>query len=161
MSEDLDTMVNLTGSESQVSLADIAGIDMTDVKEVRFENLPIGSYEFKSEPGELSSIGEGEDAKALIRFPLIVTAVYAVSEGVDAAIIVGKKHSQGFQIKTMEDLGRAKAFLVDAGFKGTGQLQELLTAFEGHVFRANIKHTRDKNDKDRIFANIDFPKKDK
>lgn len=158
--DDLNTLVNIGGGNT-VSLADIAGIDMEGVKEVRFTLFPIGSYEWKALPGELLTIGEGEDAKAMVRFPLECVSVFAIQEGEVAEEAISKKHTQGFQIKTMDDLGRAKAFLVDAQFKGSGKLSELLAEFEGHVFKGNIKHTKDKNDKEKIYANIEFPKKSK
>lgn len=158
MADDISSMISV--GDDQLSLADLAGLDMTDVKEVRYALIPVGNYDFKHDAGELSKVGEGEDARAVIRFQLEVINVYAVAEGVNAEEVIGKKKYQSFYIKTIDDLGRAKAFMIDCGFKGNAPLKDLLEQIQGHVFRANIVHKPDKNDPDTIYDNIKFPKKD-
>lgn len=149
-----DVALSIGGAE--VSLADIANLDMDGVVEVRFEVFPKGGYAWKGIAGKIETTGEGDNKKALISFESECFQVYGTEDGIDPESLVGKKHREAFFLsgdKALENLGRAKAYMSDTGFKGSGTLQELLDGWGGTQFKAKIKHRKDKNDEDRIYVN--------
>lgn len=151
---DQDMMLDVAGQ--QVSLADIAGINMDDVAEVRGSTFPAGAFKLVVDYAKLAVMGRDDDKKAGIQFKFKCSDVLSlIDTSKDADTIIGKFHVETCFLKDpMEGLGRTKAFMADAGFKGTGSLQELLAAFVGHEFKCVITNSPDRNDKDIIYANI-------
>lgn len=149
-----ETMVKI--GDEDVSLADIGGVDMSEVEEFRFENTPKGIYQWKCTNAEILKLGD----KPAIKYNLEATNVISLSDdSKDPEKYIGHKHDEAIFITDLEkDIGRAKAFMVDAGFEGSGTLQELLDQFIGHEFVSAISHRKDKNDTDKIYANIDYGK---
>jgi hypothetical protein len=149
-----DTVVKI--GDEDVSLADIAGVDMSQVEEFRFENTPKGIYQWVCKNAEVVKLGN----KPAIRYELEASNVIALSDdSLDPDKYVGHKHNEAIFITDLEkDIGRAKAFMIDAGFEGSGTLQELLDQFVGHEFISAIGHRKDKNDTDKVYANIDYGK---
>lgn len=153
MSDD-DLMLDVGGE--QVSLADIAGVDMDAVAEVRGTTFPAGFFKLKVENAKLAVVGQGDSKKAGIQFKFVCTDVMKlIDSSKDVESIIGKFHVETcFLTEPMEGLGKAKAFMADTGFKGSGKLGEILNGFAGHEFKCVITHRADKNDKDLIYANI-------
>ncbi len=151
---DQDLMLDVGGE--QVSLADLAGLDMDAVAEVRGTTFPDGAFKFKTEEAKLTIIGKGKDAQAGIQFKFKCTDVMALTDtGKDAESVIGKSHHElCFLSEPVEGLGRAKAFMADTGYKGTGKLGVLLDGFAGHEFKAVVKQRTDKNDTSIVYANI-------
>ncbi len=151
---DEDLMLDV-GGES-VSLADIAGVDMDDVAEVRGSTFPGGTFQFVTEDAKLTVVGSKDDRKPGIQFVFKCTDVFSLTDSAkDANSVIGKKHNElCFLTEPLEGLGRAKAFMADVGYKGTGRLDAILDGFKGHEFKAQIKQRVDRNDKDLIYANI-------
>jgi len=151
---DTDLMLDVGGE--QVSLADIAGVNMDDVAEVRGSTFPAGAFKFAVDTAKLAVMGKDKDAKAGIQFKFKCTDVLSlVDTSKDADAIIGKFHVETcFLTDPMEGLGRAKAFMADTGYKGAGSLQQVLEGFAGHEFKSVITNRPDKNDKDIIYANI-------
>ena len=154
MSEQDDLMLDVGGE--QVSLADIAGVNMDDVAEVRGTTFPAGAFKFVVEEAKLAVVGQAEKKKAGIQFKFKCSDVMTlVDSNKVAEDVIGKFHVETcFLTDPMEGLGRAKAFMADTGYKGSGTLQQLLEGFAGHEFKSVITNRPDKNDKDLIYANI-------
>lgn len=149
-----DVVLSIGGAEA--SLADIANLNMDDIAEVRFEAFPRGGYAFKGLTGKIETVGSGDDKKAVIAFESECFEVYGEPDGVSAESVIGKKHREVFFLSgdsAVDNLGRAKAYMSDTGFTGKGTLQEMLDAWAGTMFKATVKHRKDKNDEDRIYAN--------
>ncbi len=151
---DEDLMLEVGGE--QVSLAQLAGVNMDDVAEVRGSTFAAGAFKFAVDIAKLAVMGKGNDAKAGVQFKFKCTDVLSlVDASKDAETIIGKFHTETcFLTDPMEGLGRTKAFMADTGFKGSGSLQTLLEGFVGHEFKCVITNNADKNDKDIIYANI-------
>lgn len=154
MSDEQDLLLEI-GGES-VSLADLAGIDMDNVAEVRTTLFPAGAFKFKVDTSKLDVFGSGQDKKAAIVFKFKCTDVLALTDtALHANDVIDKFHQEPIMLtEPMEGLGRAKAFMADCGFKGSGKLQDLLAGFIGTEFKTLITHRPDKNDKSRIYSNI-------
>ena len=61
-----------------------------------------------------------------------------------------------FNTTVEEWVGSMKAFQADIGesWQGSGTLDALLAGFEGCLFVATLKKTKDKNDPDKSYTNI-------
>jgi len=156
------------GVEGEVTLMDIAGMDMAGVEEFEggFEPTPKGVYHFRCKDAELTSIDmkdkkTGDDiTRAIIQFEFEIVNVLAfVDDGINPDEWIGKDHRETIFIQdVLKGVGQAKAIMTNAGFSGTGSLQELMDAFVGTEFEAPIGQRKDKNDPDRIYANIKIGK---
>lgn len=146
-------------AEEMLSLSELAGVDISDVDEYRGEALPIGTYDFKVTDAGFVERTIKEQKVAAVAFEMEIAEVHAQTTEEPDESFVGRKHTQSFPIREIKDLGRVKAFLVDAGLSGQGVLEELMKQSVGHTFTAKITHTKDRNDPDRVYANLRFPKK--
>ena len=149
-------MLNV-GGES-VSLLDVAGINMDGVDAVRFTRTAAGFFVFQIKDAKLGTIGKDDNKKFAAQFELEIKNVISLKDEKETADKwVGKTHNENFTISgenMLEDIGRIKAFFEDTGFKGSGNLEQLLQACKGHLFQGQVTHRPDKNDKDTIYANI-------
>ena len=151
-------MTNVTikqdGEEADVSLADIAGIDMNNVEafEGGFEPTPKGVYLFEVKDAGLDTVND----KAVIYFECEVAAVYAlVDDDKDPESMIGWKHRESIFVGDLaKSVGQAKAIMQNAGFTGSGTLEQMLDAFCGSQFVAPVKQRKDKNDTDKVYGNI-------
>lgn len=141
------------GEETEVSLTDIASIDMSQVEEVRFENRPAGMYHMKVIDAKVTALGKEKPTPAVV-IECEVQNCMSLVDGSDTAAQIGKTHRETFFMKDGDGIGRLKAFLVDTGFQGTGSMKDVLDAFHGHEFDGIIKHKVDKNDTDRVYVNF-------
>lgn len=138
-----------------ITLADIAGVDINTVQELRFENLPIMLGQFEVKDSKLEVLGNKQQPAITVECEvLLVESVTGVTEPKES--FVGKKHRESFFIKKAEDIGRFKAFVVDAGVQITGPtpLPILLDAIKGMRFPGKIRHQSDPNDKDIKYAHL-------
>lgn len=170
MSNDLTKEITLEGVDQQVTLAELASIDMTDVQEKRgLGPFPKGTFRFKVKEAKLDTV-EQKDEKTdrlvnipVVRFEMGVSEIIGLG---NPEFNVPEKHAEIMKrtykcvifIKNFDDIGRIKAFLTDSGFKGAGKLNELLDGFKGHEFIAPIKHKPNKNDPDFPYVNIVWEK---
>lgn len=140
--------------DQEVSLADIAGIDMNNVEafEGGFEPTPKGVYRFDVKDAGLDTMND----KAIIYFDTEVAEVYAlVDDDKDPESLIGWKHRETIWISDLaKSVGQAKAIMQNAGFTGSGTLEQMLDAFCGSQFVAPVKQRKDKNDTDKVYANI-------
>lgn len=151
---------------SEFNLADLAGLDTTEVAEVRFETLAQGVFEFEITNAEL---GEGDNKDGEKRFwaefVLEVKDVKTVLDrGVDKDSLIGKKHTEKLYIVPAEwekGVGRIRAWLTDTGLESAGALGQLIEAAKGHLFTGKITHQTDKDDKSIKYARLRLDAKKK
>lgn len=138
-----------------VSLADLASMDVSNVDEVRFEQLPPGIFGFQVEEAELKEVGA--DNNPILRVKCKVLACDGVTaEGVDPQSLVGKFHTESVFIglKTpLEGIGRVRAFIKDAGGNNVGTLGAIIEGIKGLQFKGRI-HERKKDG--QTYTNIRF-----
>jgi hypothetical protein len=170
----LNAMVELEGQT--ISLAELAGEDMTSVAESRFSALPDGIYLFEvlGDPAphlEVIETGQGNDKKkkpaAVIEFQILdvlgLNHPSEVPEGPES--LIGRKHRETFFISDLKGVGYLKAFVADIGQNNSGAMGGLpgkegyLTRLPGVRFQAPIKHRENKNDADKVYVNISRDKK--
>ena len=155
----------LIGDET-VDLAQLAGVDMTELQEVRSMVLPAGQMLFKVLDAKLEAKevadrrDEAEEGakinKPVISFELeVMDCMALVKDDIEPGSVVGRKHHNSIWITDIKtELGRAKAFLADIGVNCAGGLKDLLTEAHGIEFVSDVTNTKDKNDPDRIYANL-------
>ena len=155
----MSEMINIKndGEEQEVSLTDIAGIDMNEVQEFEgFEATPKGLYDWECKDAGLDTVETKNGLSGIIYFDLEVTNCHTlIGDERDPATMVGSKHRETIFIGDVaKSVGQAKALMQHAGFNAAGKLDELLDAFCGHAFTAPIKQRKDKNDSDVVYSNL-------
>lgn len=125
---DTENQVDLGADEGEeFSLAALAGFDTSDIAEVRFENLPGGSYVFTGTGAKLiKKQNRDDETRFVLTIDLEVAEVKAVTErGVDKEGLLGKKHKESFYIvptKAEEGIGLIRAFYADVGLPNAGPI---------------------------------------
>ncbi len=154
--EDLETEVLVDGE--RISLSQIGDVNMNEVEAVRFTQLPKGKFRFEVEDeGELTTEGEGDEQYARITVKMKVIEVIAlVDKKADEESVMGMVHTERFNLKTRDAIGRYAAFLEDSGYSQGGSLDESLANLKGHTFVSKVRLTKSKNNSDVTFANLDF-----
>lgn len=161
MPEDNSDMINIGGQ--QVSLADLANMDTTNIEEKRFESFPVGVFSWLVTSAKLTALEK--DGKKIPA--IMVTAVcedihgLAVPRADLGESLKGNEKSEIFRMNTQapqDFVGYFKAYASDCGFMGSGTLQEILTGFTGTRYIAPILHRRNPNDEDRPYVNLDRDK---
>lgn len=146
--------VELNGGKQDVSLEDLAGLDMDTVElfEGGFDPTPKGSFRFLAKDVRLDEIAD----KPVIKFELEIVACHAIdSETKDGNTVLGLIHEENIFINDVaKSFGYAKAIMQAAGFTGTGTSKQLFDAFCGTQFDAVIKQKPKKDDPDVIYANL-------
>lgn len=155
-------MVQIGGET--ISLAELAGYDFSAVPEKRTFSFPPGHFlwQVSAEPNppKLQKMGDGP----AIAFNLKCLNVLAMKKdgtgGVTPEECVGQMHRETFFIRTIEDFGWVKAFLVDIGvMKPTDNPLVFLEKSVDAKFAAWIIHTPNRNDKDaKPYININREK---
>lgn len=149
-----DYKVELNGEEVELSLEDISGIDMSTVEEFEggFEATPVGVYAFLVKDAKIDEVAD----KPVIQFELEVIGCDAISsETKDEQSIIGWTHRETIFVNDIaKSVGQAKAIMSHAGFTKNGALKDLLDEFCGYKFTSAVKNTKDKNDPDKIYANL-------
>jgi len=143
-------------SDVELSLAQLANIDLSEVKEKRFAPLPrlTGVFVVDGEKApEVAKMGE----KAGVAFSCKLEEVLSLKEMADGATpeeLLGRVHRETFFLGDDEAFGYLVAFLNDIGVGGKGKLSELLMASVGKRFQASIGHRKNPNDTDRPYINF-------
>lgn len=161
-------MVDNLDSAGAFSLADLADLDVSEVAEIRFENLPAGAYEFEVVEAELDEKDnkDGDNRiRAVFKFK-VLECTACLKKGVDKDSLVDKTHSEKVFIvpdegeqKLLEGIGRVRAFIADMGAPNTGKLKEIVEATVGHRFPGQISERPNPNDRTSPFAQLKLPKK--
>lgn len=157
----LDTVLM---ERTTTTLAELAGINLDDVKEQRFSTFPAGNFvwEVIAEPNPpgLAKIKDKAGAQFYLKC-LNVLNMKDVSEAPDGdpTKLIGKVHRETLFITTGESLGYIKAFLVDIGMKASGDMLKVMQSSVGRKFAGKIIHRPNKDDKDAPpYVNIDRTK---
>ncbi len=165
MNMDVTVQVGSGATAQMASLADLAGIELAQVEaNFGFAPTPAGTYVFRVKSTELVAkemTPRGETEK--ITVPAVVFIFSAVNclnlndKTKDPASYVDVEHMETFFIRDLQqDLGRCRALMESAGLQMIGSFQDLLDGFIGTEFTAVITNRADKNDKDRIYANLNL-----
>lgn len=143
-------MVELEGNT--VSLAELAGIDMSDLGEARFSNLPKGIYKFVILDGEkLPAFHKLGDSKFGAVFFTKVEDVLGLTDKNDApdgdpTKLIGKEYRETQFITSQESFKYLNAFITDLGGLKVGSYADKFKSLAGVVFTAPIAYRKDKND---------------
>lgn len=149
------------------SLADLSELDITDIEEIRYENLPAGLYGFEVKEATLSEKDNKDgDNRIIATFKLeVVTVESVIARGVDADSLVGKSHTEKAYIvpdqgpqKVAEGVGRLRAFIKDMGAPNEGKLANVVAATVGHQFTAPIVERPNPNDRTSPYAQLKLKK---
>lgn len=171
MSENQDEKLVIGGQE--FSLAQLAGMDVSDYAEVEYGFAPLnrGGYNFRISDAGLGKVGEEFGA---IQFTCEVIACNFAADDAGNPMnetarneLLGRKQTMSFFINSRDDttqdeagetfkkgVGKAKKFLSDIGYSGKGSLQQILDGAVGKEFTALIKHSRSKKDADKVYVNF-------
>lgn len=111
------------------SLAELAGVDMSEIQEVSFEGLPAGLFMFRGVEGKLEKVDNAkEEKRGKITIVSEVIEVKSITErGISAddyGDYIGKKHTERFWIvpeKPEEGLGMFVRFARSIGVDTTGK----------------------------------------
>lgn len=139
-----------------LSLADLADLDISEIEEVRFENLPAMVAGFEVVSAELAVVGKKEDPVARIKCK-VVTVMALVDDSKSPDDLINKTHSESLFIgreKPREGIGRTRAFISDAGGNSAGVFGQVLAGFVGTQFVGRIHHRKGSDGND--YANIRF-----
>jgi hypothetical protein len=158
-----DSMICHLEDGDEFSLADLAGLDVSDIEEIRFETLPAGVYELEVQDAKLNEgTNKDGDKRFTAEFSFKVLECKAtVKAGVDRETLVGKTHGEKFYIdpsKSKEDIakmiGRIRAFITDMGAESAGTLGDVITNTKGHIFTGKVVEQVDKDDKSISYARL-------
>lgn len=159
--------IEIDGEYQNLSLADIMGIDTSQINEFRGGGrAPAGIYEWRITDCGFDSmeVNDRQLGEKVMR-PFFAVKLEALAcrackdPSVDPTALVGITHSERVFLKDLrKDLGRVKSFFVDIGLTGPGSYADHAQQAVGAEFVAPITHSKDKNDPDRIYANLDFNK---
>ncbi len=159
MSENIPDAFDFEGQ--QVTLAELANIPFESLEAVRRTKFPAGLFRWRIKEAGMAPKNSKNGVKPVVSFKCECVDVYGVSDDkLDATKLVGKFHTESFWITDLlDDLGRVKAFFIDAGFRSTQPTFELvLKDSEEHEFVAPIRVQTDKDDKDKTYSNFDLEK---
>lgn len=152
---DLNASIILEGQN--VTLGDLAGLNLDEVSEKRFEALPKMIGVFEAEKAWLGVFGEGDKAKGGVGFKCKVLEVLSVNDpdfkGSNDEL-VGKIHNQTFFITTLDSVGYIKAFFKDIGAPYDSNFTNMLMKAAGTRFQAPIGKRKNPNDTDQVFTQI-------
>lgn len=166
MSDEENKMIKI--GEETVSLGDLAGVSLDDVKELRGFSFPKGVFvwEVSTDPENLprlAAVGEGDKAKAAILVPLKCLDVVTVSDDEftgDQNELIGKVHRETMFLTgdLAQALGYSKAFFKDIGAPYSSALKDLIAGSSGVRFQAPITKRKDKDDTDKVYTSINRQK---
>lgn len=122
-------------NEQEFSLADLAGLDVSEIQEIRSERIPDGAYIFRGKKATLSDmLNRDGEKRFVISATIEVAEVKAViARGVNPEDVMGKTYTEKFYIvpeKAAEGIGRVRAWYTDIGLDSSGPLGGLTE--EGH-----------------------------
>lgn len=152
---DYDAAINLEGQN--VTLGDLAGLNLDEVQEKRFEALPKMIGNFEVEIAHLGVFGEGDKAKGGVGFKCKVMEVLSVNDPEYKGSndeLVGKIHNETFFITTLDSVGYIKAFFKDIGAPYDPNFKNMLAKAATTRFQASIGKRKDPNDTDKVYTQI-------
>lgn len=163
----------LENTDGEFSLADLAGLDISGIEEIRSERLPIGLYVFRGKKATLTETTNRDDEKRYVaEVTLEVAEVKALIEKDrgDESSLVGKTFTERFYIvpeKAQEGIGRIRGWYTDVGLDSAGPLGGLtedggapgvLDRIVDHLFPAKIIGRKKEGE---TYARLQLPTKKK
>lgn len=142
------------------TLAELSNLNLDEVKEFRWSTFPKGAFAWLIVEAGLVTRG-GEDNPAYIAKCKCTEVLDLIGSDKDPAELIGETHDEMVSfLQSDEDMeeffGRVKAFCTDVGVENSGNLEAMSARLTGHTFKSRIKHRPDKNDKERIYADMVF-----
>lgn len=140
--------------DSGFSLADLADIDVSDIEEVRFVDIPMGIYDWNVRETNMVEDSKDGERRFKVEFGLEIIEVKSILEpGKNPDDFLKKTHTERFMIypgKSEEDvkkaIGRVRAFITDIGLDSAGKLGAIVEAAKGHAFTGKITKQKPKDD---------------
>lgn len=161
MSDEISMDTGIIVDGEKVTLGDLMGVNLDEVKELRGFGFPRGNFSWEVDGEDdfpkLIVIGEGDKAKGAVAVSLKCIEVINVNDSEfdgDQNAIIGKKHRETFFLTTIDSIGYMKAFFKDIGAPPAASIKELLAGSVGTRFNAPIAKKKDKDDEDKIYTNI-------
>jgi len=153
------------------SLGDLLTIDMNDVEELRFENLPMMTAVFQITKLAFETIGKDSNPGIVMEAEVVEVQNVLGYDG-KPEDLVGKKQREAWVVqpgeKGIDAIRRFKAYAIDLGLidpddkAGAKPLPAILESGLGLRFAGKIVHRVNKNDPDGPkFANIQLPQRKK
>lgn len=147
-----------------ISLADIAGLDVSEVNEIRMGALPKGNYVFEVKKADLE---EGTNKDNEQRFIItteseVVEVISLIDPKEDKEALIGRKYTDKQYIvpeKWEEGVGLYRGRVTDMGCDSSGVLGEVVERTVGHQYRAKITHRRDRDDREKFYADMQIDAK--
>lgn len=146
------------------SLAELADLDVSDIAEVRYINLPRGKFDFEVVESKLESYESDGLQYHRVEYTLKIIEVKSVLDRMtpeQKEQLVGKTHTERFRIDprasiedTQKVIGRIRAFVTDIGLDSSGRVQDLVERPQGHTFTGKITKQKDRNDPTREYARL-------
>jgi hypothetical protein len=144
------------------SLADLADLDVSNIEEVRFVNLPAGIFGWEVKESELKEYEKDGITKYKAEVELELIEVKSVIEpNVDKESLVGKRHTERLVIDPTAEpedvqkaIGRIRAFVADTGMSNVGKLGDIVANLKGHQFVGKIIKQKDRDDKTVEYARL-------
>jgi len=151
--------VKVNGEDQDVSMEDLLDLDMSEVEESYggFEAFPKGVYHFRCTESELTTMGANDEylvAKMVFKVVQCFDLIHdekSVDDMVDAEL-----HQNVFIKDAAKDLGKVKGALVKLGVTSSGRLKDLMAEAVDKELVGTVKHSRNKNDPDNPYVNLDF-----
>lgn len=147
----------------EFSLADLIGIDVSDVEEIRSSSLKAGLYEFEvTKADSVDGVDKDELKRAVTTFELkVVEVIGLMDKQADPTSFVDRKHSENFYIpfeKGQEDMaaaiGRVRAFITDMGGDSAGSYGNIVANAVGLRFKGRIVEQPAKGDPSTKYARL-------
>lgn len=164
---DEQMVVKIAGSQHTATLAQMAQLDITGLEAYRGSLTPAGVFHWRVKECNLSDreFNDTESPTGKTRRPFIELILEAsnveslAQKDLDPADYIGTEHREMIVIRDFNrDTGRFIALLEDSGFAHRGTFEATCDAFQGHEFVAPVKHTTDRHDKERVYANLIYDK---
>lgn len=162
------TDVNRGNDGGAFSLADLADLDVSEVAEIRFENLPAGVYGLEVLEADLDEKDNRDgDNRVIAIFKLgVLECTSCIKKGIPKESLVGKTHTEKRYIvpdegeaKVLEGIGLIRSFVWDMGCENRGKLGEIVRNTVGHRFTAPITERTNPNDRSNPFAQLKLSKR--
>jgi hypothetical protein len=161
MSDEISDDTGIVVDGEKVTLGDLMGVNLDEVKELRGSSFPKGNFSWEVDGGENAPkvlvVGEGDKAKGAVAIALKCIEVINVNDPEfdgDQNALIGKIHRETFFLTTVEGLGYMKAFFKDIGAPYASNVKDLLANSVGTRFNAPIGKRKDKDDADKIYTNV-------
>jgi len=155
----------VTVDDLELSLDELAGIDLSEIKEVRSSAIPAGKFHWRITDAKLESreysLDYDDPSSEKINSPVFVFELKAqncfalINEELDPEDYMDVEKIHTIRIKKLKkDLGKAKAFLVDIGLDGNKSVTDLVNEAHGIEFVSDITNRANPDNPDFVFANL-------